>query len=399
MRQYAEERLLDHIGIRFRIIELQGFIFFATATQVLEEIKSIIYGNQRETFARRVRYLAIDFKHVQNIDHSGSSTFDDVCALLKEARIGIVLTGLNRKVRKKLSKAGITEANDARIKIFEDLDRGAEFVEDLLLQRATAVRRQWLVFDSFRKLHTQAILKATFEAFEAVLGSVTGNHLWKYAQKLQFFKGEIICREGELNHTLYVLQTGKVSSYRFLNDYDPHESDKTLTRLHTITRGAFMNDECLFFNVPVKYSSVADEPSVVWAVSRKKFLDMEAHEPHLALEVMRAVLRHSSKVVTRLEREVSALERCYEPNAGEKKMQNKPSVNLGSTVVREIVNARNAARPAKSVDLGEHHMHHFEHFGRRMSDLVSKVPRPSTPRPPHRLSSQRAAAPFEPTQR
>ena len=381
MRQYVEERLLDHIGVRFRIIELQGFIFFATATQVLDEIKSIVYANEDPGMpvSQRVRYLALDFKHVQNIDHSGSSTFVDVCTLLKEAHIGILFTGLNRKVHKKLSKAGIATADDSRIKIFDDLDRGAEFVEDLMLQRATIVRRQWLVFDSFKKLHTQAILKATFEAFEAVLGSVVGNHLWKYAQKLEFAKGEIICREGELNHTLFVLQTGKVSSYRFLTDAGGDPADKNLTRLHTITRGAFMNDECLFFNVPVKYSSVADEPSVVWAVSRKKFLDMEAHEPHLALEVMRAVLQHSSKVLTRLEREVSALERCYEPNANHH-TANRTKVKLGATVVKEIERARNAQRK-KTVDFGDHHAHHFEHFGRRMSNMVFNASRPSTPRP------------------
>ena len=134
------------------------------------------------------------------------------------------------------------------------------------------------------------MLKATYEAFEAVLGSRLGNRLWKYAIKVELEEGEIICREGEMNQTLYLLQTGKVSSYR----YD--ESLGDIRRLHTITRGAFMNDECLFLNHPVTYSSLADEDSVVWAVDRDNFLDMQANEPYLAMEVMRAVMRHSSEV-------------------------------------------------------------------------------------------------------
>jgi len=36
IRSYAEQRLVERLGSRYAILELQGFIFFGTASQVLD---------------------------------------------------------------------------------------------------------------------------------------------------------------------------------------------------------------------------------------------------------------------------------------------------------------------------------------------------------------------------
>ena len=60
------------------------------------------------------------------------------------------------------------------------------------LDAASFVRQYWLMFTSFRNLHTQSLLKATNEIFEAVLGSELGNRLWRYAQQIHFKKGDYL---------------------------------------------------------------------------------------------------------------------------------------------------------------------------------------------------------------
>ena len=51
VRQYSEEKLLSRLGVRFKIIELQGYVFFGTANQVLDNIKSIVaHNNQPQNF-------------------------------------------------------------------------------------------------------------------------------------------------------------------------------------------------------------------------------------------------------------------------------------------------------------------------------------------------------------
>jgi CRP-like cAMP-binding protein len=124
-----------------------------------------------------------------------------------------------------------------------------------MLKRAATLRKMWLVTDALKKLHHQAVLKTTFEAFEAALGSDIGKQLWRYAKIVEFEAGSFVCKEGEKNHTLYVLQHGRVSSYAT-------QADDSVKRLHTMTRGAFMNDECLFLDLPVAHSAVAEESSV-----------------------------------------------------------------------------------------------------------------------------------------
>jgi len=213
----------------------------------------------------------------------------------------LLYAGMNDKVKSKLEESAGGELWGDGVMAFDDLDHAAEYIEDSLLERASFIRLHWLMFDSFRKLHTRALLMATYEIFEAVLGSEIGRRIWRYAEQRKFKKGEYLCKEGHINHTLYLLQHGKVTSRT-------KKADGTTKRLHTMRRGAFFNEECLFLDRPVSYSSVADEDSVVWAIDRTNMKDLEAHDPFLASEILRNVLRVSSMARMRLEREVSALE-------------------------------------------------------------------------------------------
>lgn len=147
----------------------------------------MVTANKTTPFPERVRYFICDFTHAKNIDHSSCLTFKDLKQIAKPSRIVLVFTGMNAKVLGKMRTHGVLPAEDksvmdtAAVVVHTDLDHGAEWVEERLLARATEIRAQWLVFDSFRKAHSEAIIKASCEAFEAVIGSDVGANLWKYA--------------------------------------------------------------------------------------------------------------------------------------------------------------------------------------------------------------------------
>ena len=347
------------------IIELEGFIFFGSASQIISTAKFLADQNIKppEEGGRRtaetLKFVAIDFAHVENIDYSGASAFRDVREILDEAGISVLFTALNSKVRKKLLQESVIQFDGADFeplssdeggticREFVDLDFASEYVEGRLLERAAFVRGYWLLFDSFRKLHTQAVLKANFEIFEAILGTEIGNRLWRYAEKLKFKAGEFLCREGHFNHTLYLLQKGKVTTFAATggghhslhvqaissisgsssrgavlgqavgvkahtnmgaNGVD-NKDKKTgkglmktrrevsrerslghlhahIKRKHTMGRGAFVNEECLFRDAPVQNSTVADEDCIVWAISRQSMKELEAHDSNLAAEIL-----------------------------------------------------------------------------------------------------------------
>jgi len=322
VRSYGEQSLVERLGIRYIILELQGFLFFGTARQVLDWVKKKDEANNALEPHKRLRYIAIDFTHVENMDHSCAKTFYDIMDNILGMGCQLLYVGMNEKVSSKLQDSGVHGSKSKEVMIFPDLDHAAEYIEDALLERASWIRLHWLLFDSFRKLHTRALLMATYEIFEAVLGSDIGRRIWRYAEQRKFKKGDYLCKEGHINHTLFLLQRGKVTSVTELNG--------TRKRLHTMRRGAFFNEECLFLDRPVSYSSIAMEDSVVWAIDRTNMKDLEAHDPFLAAEILRNVLRVSSMARMRLEREVNALE------TSTVKVGKNASTGLGQSILAEI---------------------------------------------------------------
>ena len=134
------------------------------------------------------------------------------------------------------------------------------------------------MFDSFRKLHTRALLIASYEIFETVFGPYIGRRIWRYAERLEFKSGEFLFREGHMNRTLYLLQCGKVTSII-------KTSNGRTKRLSSMRRGAFFNQECLFMKRPVSHSSFAEEDSVVWVLRQKSLNDLKINDPFLASEI------------------------------------------------------------------------------------------------------------------
>ena len=112
------------------------------------------------------------------------------------------------------------------------------------------------MFDNLRTLHGKHVLQAKYEAFEQVLGEHASDDVWKYVEKEEVRKGSVLCVAGEVNEKLYVLQQGRLTSYLTAQD-GRH------VRLHTMTRGAYVNEESLFLALPVSHSIVADKDSIV----------------------------------------------------------------------------------------------------------------------------------------
>jgi len=356
VRSYAEQSLVERLGVRYVILELQGFLFFGTGRQVLDWCKKKDRVNRSLESYKRLRYIAIDFTHVENMDWSCAKTFMDITDCINGMGCEILFVGMNDKVASKLEDGVL---NRSGVMVFTDLDYASEYVEESLLERASFIRLHWLLFDSFRKLHTRALLMARYEIFVALLGSEIGRRIWRYAEQREFKAGDYLCREGHINHTLFLLQRGKVTSIT-------KNADGTTTRLHTMRRGAFFNEECLFLDRPVSYSSYANEDSVVWAIDRKNMKDLEAHDPFLAAEIMRNILRVSSTTRMRLEREVCALETS---TLKTKKVEAK---GLGHTILAQL----SIGSPTRSSDgtaqdnpsdfiddpFDSRRAHHFQHI-------------------------------------
>lgn len=171
----------------------------------------------------RIRHLVLDFEYVHNMDYSGVQRMMELRRVLKQEKIQLYLSGLHSLMKQALSTEGMFQHDDddgyCALQA-EDMDRAAEMVEDRILERAAKLRVNWLIFDSFKKLHTEAQLRVKFELLEVALGSSAdiSHDLWKYGRPVEVKKGTVICKEGEHNNNIFLLQRGKVTSFTILDD-------------------------------------------------------------------------------------------------------------------------------------------------------------------------------------
>mmetsp|Transcript_16487 Transcript_16487/g.28599 ORF Transcript_16487/g.28599 Transcript_16487/m.28599 type:complete len:1610 (-) Transcript_16487:107-4936(-) len=187
-------------------------------------------------------------------------------------------------------------------RVFPTLDLAMEWVEERLLEQASEIRRRWLVFfDSFRILHEQARLKAQHEPFEHILGGHLGDSVWKYIQAIRVPRGSHLCKAGFINPHLFLLQHGRLTSYMT-------RADETLVRIQTHRRGAYVNEDALFVEYPLSHTIIADEDSIVLALSRDNLKQLEAYSPDVAFEIHRDVLRHTARTRNKLARELDVVD-------------------------------------------------------------------------------------------
>lgn len=316
MRPYIEQKIIENIGIRSELIELEGFLFFGSARVIKCKIKEIIFRNKKRSYAERTRFILMDFHHVLNADSSCVDQFHEFKQIVESNHMRLAFSGLNAQMTHLFRQAKILRrplvnknkcfknlkqdpvSEDKYVRTYPDLDAAAEAMEEKLLTRASSVRQLWLQFDSFRQLRTKALMRASCEIFEPVIDHTTAGgqniQLWEYAKLRRLEKGEKLLVQQTHDRTLYVVQEGVLTSYSDM-------PDGTTRRLHKMSRGAFINDECLFAELPVAYNVCADRTSEVWCISQASMRRIQDEQPLLALEIVRRALRHT---VTR-----SAIER------------------------------------------------------------------------------------------
>ncbi|WP_017305634.1 SulP family inorganic anion transporter [Spirulina subsalsa] len=111
-----EESVTNHLYY----LPLQGFIFFATANQLLDTV-------QHEVMAARphpLRFILLDFQHVTGIDSSTVLNLSKIKKIAANHQIILGFIGLNIQVKALLIRGQILEENNSRIKEFSDLKSG-----------------------------------------------------------------------------------------------------------------------------------------------------------------------------------------------------------------------------------------------------------------------------------
>jgi SulP family sulfate permease len=263
-------RQLKELGRMTHIFELRGFIFFGTASALLERIRTRLDDADQP----HVRFLILDFRRVTGLDSSAMLSFIKVGQLAEAHAITLLLTHTSDDMRRRIEQSGLLDADD-RVRVFPDLDRGLEWCEDQLLEMAGV---------------TLVDVPITLRAQLADIGfeRTSTDRLMGFLEKVQVQTGEYLVRQGEQADDLYFIEQGMVSVYLEL------EEDKRV-RLRTVGMGTVVGEMGLYLGTSRTASIIADWSTTAYRLTRQALSDMRERDPELAADFHELVARLQSE--------------------------------------------------------------------------------------------------------
>ena len=146
-------------GAEARALVLQGYLFFALASSLVETCRELI-------LRERARYLLLDFRMVQGLDASAALSFAKLSQLCVRHQVALVLSGLRPDLLAMLSQIRFLPNRDIHVE--PDLDRGLEWMEDRVLDASRGPGRE-----SERRPDARQLLAPHFspDAIEALLAA------------------------------------------------------------------------------------------------------------------------------------------------------------------------------------------------------------------------------------
>ncbi len=270
-RPPAERAALRRMGERVQILRVRGFVFFGSASGLLERIRKRV-----ETAPPRC--LLMDLRQVTGVDASAVMSFVKVIHLAEANGFELVLAGAPDPVRRQLERGGVV-ASEGVVWFEPDLDRGLQRCEDVLLEEG-------------RSEHSAA------GQGDALDGLPPG--LRTSLERVRLAEGNVLIRQDEPPGDVFWLESGRLR-VEMVTPEGPR------VRLRTMLPGVVVGEIALYTDEPRTADVVAETPSVVLRLGRASIERIEATEPALAMALHRWLATTLSERLTDTQRAVMVL--------------------------------------------------------------------------------------------
>lgn len=268
------EWLQEH-GARLLVFKLQGFVFFGTASKLVDRV--------RPKLGKDLRFLLFDFEQVGGLDSTALLCFDRLRQDAQRLGIELVVSGLAAHVARAWQLTGATQP-----RVFADLDHGIEWCEQQLLDEAAV--RELTPDDSVRD-QLRALARDP-EHVDALLARMT---------RLEVAAGEAIMREGEASDAIFFVESGQFTAQL--------SRGGGALRLESMRAGSLIGEIGFVLDAQRSAGVTADRDSVVRKLDRQGWQRLVADEPQLASCLHMLLLRLMAQRTIRLTGAVDALQR------------------------------------------------------------------------------------------
>jgi len=257
-RPKLHKRILRRYGNQVLILELQGYIFFGTANQLLEQIRAHL-NNYVE---KRLCFILLDFSGVTGIDSSVVLSFRKLNKMVQNNQAIIVLTGLSEKIETFLRKSGVLDLDEDSFHISSDLDNGVEWCEEKLLQSTGVLNRD-----------TSKSIQAHLE--EMIGDTELTARIMGYLEKDQLPAGTHFIHQGDSPGALYFLENGLVTAQLEIWGEEPR-------RLNTMSSENMVGEIGFYLGSKRNASVITETPATLYRLTTEALSKMESQDPEAA---------------------------------------------------------------------------------------------------------------------
>ncbi|MEZ5817161.1 MAG: SulP family inorganic anion transporter [Hyphomicrobiaceae bacterium] len=276
-------RLLAEQGSRIHIVWLSGYLFFGSSNGLYESIRQATAS--RGLFGRR--WVVLDCSAVTGIDASAVLSFQKLANWAAVSDVSLVFAAASPALVAELAAAGLFEGGTPA-RHFLTRNEALEWAEDQLVHATGAAGETRADMD--------------FESWLArELGSENARGLiGRYLERRDLEGGEIVCALGAPADTIELVASGSVAVVV------PGLGDRPV-RVRRMRDGTVVGEMGFFRHSPRAASVIAEEPAVVYVLTRKAYERLLSTEPALCAAVLQFVVRALSDRLESANREIGAL--------------------------------------------------------------------------------------------
>lgn len=251
--------LLKEHGGSIVILRLQGYIFFGTAHQFVEQIG----GYLNRTGGHHTRYLVLDMRRTTGMDSSAAASFVKLEQMAAAGKFKLVLTDMPDLVAETLERAGVGDGALTPVRTFKTLDLGLLWCEEKLAQ---------LMAPELSDVSSVS-LKERFidERFDEQAAQT----MLKYMQQISLEPGDVLIEQGTESLDMYFIESGILAVELRAGDSQP-------IRLSSAGPGSFVGEISFYLGQQRSATVVCEKSARVWQLSRQNLDSLGKAHPEIA---------------------------------------------------------------------------------------------------------------------